>query len=172
MLDTVLNRLEPPAPTDGRQATNVVPSVPSSVQTANVLQGVSLLARVSLGTLFLSAATVKVPGGVAGTVAYYESLFKGSLLPPLLVTAHASMIMYVEFAIALWLLSGFRLAAAWKAAGLLLVSLAVGTVFAGKYDVASANYLYVLFCALGLLVSPWDRWVVGRAGHKTLKIGR
>jgi len=144
---------------DRRMATKVLPTCDSM---ASALQGVSLLARLSLGTLFLSAATVKVPGGVAGTVAYYESLFKNSLLPPPLVAAHASMIMYLEFAIALWLLSGYRLTLAWKAAGLLLISLAVGMVFAGKYDVASANHLYVLFCALGLLVSPGDRWVVGR----------
>ena len=129
----------------------------------STLQWVSLLMRLSIGTLFLSAAFVKMPGGVAGTIAYYNSLFKNSLLPQVLVSAHASVIIYCEFTIALWLLSGFRLALAWKAAGFLLLSLAVGMVFAGKYEVASANYLYILFCALGLVSSPWDKWVFRRA---------
>jgi hypothetical protein len=132
----------------------------------STLHWVSLLMRLSIGTLFLSAAFVKMPGGVAGTIAYYNSLFKNSLLPQVLVSAHASVIIYCEFTIALWLLSGFRLALAWKAAGFLLLSLAVGMVFAGKYDVASANYLYILFCALGLVSSPWDRWVLRRAATR------
>ena len=132
----------------------------------SVLHWVSILMRLSIATLFLSAAFVKMPGGVAGTIAYYNSLFKNSLLPQVLVSAHASVIIYCEFTIALWLLSGFRLALAWKAAGFLLLSLAVGMVFAGKYDVASANYLYILFCALGLVSSPWDRWVLRRAATR------
>jgi len=132
----------------------------------STLHWVSLLMRLSIGTLLLSAAFVKMPGGVAGTIAYYNSLFKNSLLPQVLVSAHASVIIYCEFTIALWLLSGFRLALAWKAAGFLLLSLAVGMVFAGKYDVASANYLYILFCALGLVSSPWDRWVLRRAATR------
>jgi hypothetical protein len=31
-------------------------------------------------------------------------------------------------------------------------------IFAGKYDVASDNYLYVLLCVTGLFASPFDRW--------------
>jgi hypothetical protein len=134
--------------------------------TESALQWVSVLMRLSIGTLFLSAAFLKMPGGVPGTIAYYNSLFKNSLLPQFLVSAHASVIIYCEFTIALWLLTGFRLTLAWKVAGFLLLSLAVGMVFAGKYDVASANYLYILFCALGLISSPWDRWVVGRAAAR------
>jgi hypothetical protein len=51
---------------------------------------------------------------------------------------------------------------AWKAAGVLLVSLAVGMIFAGKYDVASANYIYVFLCAVGLFSSEFDRWLIAR----------
>ncbi|HET9374514.1 MAG TPA: hypothetical protein VFO40_06045 [Chthoniobacterales bacterium] len=56
------------------------------------------------------------------------------------------------------LLSGWQLRLAWKVAGLVLISLAIGMIFAGKYDVASDNYLYVLLCVTGLFASPFDRW--------------
>jgi hypothetical protein len=35
-------------------------------------------------------------------------------------------------------------------------------IFAGKYDVASANYIYVLLCAVGLFSSEFDRWRVAQ----------
>lgn len=125
------------------------------------LHWVSVFSRASLGSLFLSAAIAKLPGGITGTVGYYSKLFEHSLLPSFLVTAHASVIMLVEFALALWLLSGYRLALAWKAAAAVLLSLAVGMIFAGKTDVASANYLYVAFALGGLMTSHFDRWVWG-----------
>jgi hypothetical protein len=130
------------------------------------LHWLSVLMRAAIGSLFLCAAVVKTPLGVGGVVAYYTSLFKNSMLPSGLVTAHASAIVYLEYAAALWLLSGYRLPLAWRAASLLLLSLATGMIFAGRYDVASANYLYLLFCVLGMLSEPWDRWSLGRrTGH-------
>jgi hypothetical protein len=125
------------------------------------LHWVSVFSRASLGSLFLSAAISKLPGGIAGTVGYYSKLFEHSLLPGFLVTAHASVIMILEFALALWLLSGYRLALAWKASAAVLLTLAVGMIFAGKTDVASANYLYVAFALGGLVTSHFDRWVWG-----------
>ncbi|MEY2935997.1 MAG: hypothetical protein RL033_6746, partial [Pseudomonadota bacterium] len=125
--------------------------------------------------LFLAAAISKVPHGVAGTVGDYSSLFEHSLLPSFLVKAHASVIMWVEFALALWLLSGYRLALAWKSAALVLLSLAVGMLFAGKTDVASDNYVYVALALGGIVTSRFDRWVPGRltdgAGERELTTG-
>jgi methylamine utilization protein MauE len=128
------------------------------------LHWVSVFLRLSIGSLFLSAGIIKLPGGVGGTLGYYSSLFEHSLLPMFLVRAHASSIMFVEIGLGVWLLSGLRLALAWKAAALVLVSLAVGMLFAGKYDVANDNYVYVLLSAAGLLVSRFDRWVWTTAG--------
>jgi hypothetical protein len=125
------------------------------------LHWVSVFLRAALGSLFLSAAISKVPGGIAGTVGYYSTLFEHSLLPRFLVTAHASVIMWVEFLLALWLFSGYRLRLAWQASALVLVSLAIGMIFAGKTDVASDNYLYVALALGGLVTSRFDRWVVG-----------
>lgn len=126
------------------------------------LQWLSALTRLSLGTLLFSAALTKFPYGISGTVEYYASLFKGSLLPTALVKAHASAIMFVEFGTGLWILSGFRLATAWKFTGLLMLSLAIGMVFAGKYDTAADNYVYAMFTGLGLVLSSHDRWILGK----------
>jgi len=125
------------------------------------LHWVSVFLRAALGSLFLSAAISKVPGGIAGTVGYYSKLFEHSLLPSFLVTAHASVIMWVEFLLALWLFSGYRLALAWKVSAAVLLSLAVGMIFAGKTDVASDNYVYVALALGGLVTSRFDRWVWG-----------
>ncbi|HTV24879.1 MAG TPA: MauE/DoxX family redox-associated membrane protein [Polyangiaceae bacterium] len=122
------------------------------------LHWVSVFLRLSIGSLFLSAGILKLPGGVSGTVAYYSGLFQGSLMPAFLVRAHASLILFAELALGLWLLSGYRVALGWKVAAGLLTSLAVGMLFAGKYDVASDNYVYVLLSLGGLLVSRFDRW--------------
>lgn len=130
------------------------------------LHWASVFLRLAVGSLFLSAAITKVPNGVAGTISYYESLFGPSLLPGFLVTAHASVIMFIEFILGLWLLSGYRLALAWKAAALVLVSLAVGMVFAAKYDVASDNYAYLFLAVVGLVVSRYDRWTLGETAYR------
>jgi hypothetical protein len=138
-------------------------SYPSIVETLKRrLHWVSILMRLSIGTLFLCAAIVKTPFGIPGIIAYYSSLLDHSLLPAFLVKTHAALILFFEYGLAIWLLSGWRLRLAWKVGGVLLASLAVGMIFAGKYDVASANYIYVFLCAVGLFVSEFDRWQVGR----------
>lgn len=128
---------------------------------ARDLHWVSVFLRLAIGSLFVGAGLTKLPGGISGTVGYYSSLFENSLLPGALVRAHASVIMIVELGLGVWLLSGYRLPAAWKAASLLLLSLAVGMLFAGKFDVANDNYLYLFLATAGLVVSRFDRWVVG-----------
>jgi hypothetical protein len=125
------------------------------------LHWASVFLRLSIGSLFLSAGILKLPGGVSGTVAYYSGLFEHSLLPGFLVRMHASLILFVELGLGAWLLSGYRLGLAWKVAAGVLTSLAIGMLFAGKYDVASDNYVYVLLSLGGLLASRFDRWALG-----------
>lgn len=134
---------------------------PLSPAISRDLHWVSVFLRLAIGSLFLSAGLTKLPAGISGTVGYYSSLFESSLLPGALVRAHASVIMFVELGLGVWLLSGYRLKAAWKAAALVLLSLAVGMLFAGKYDVANDNYVYLFLATAGLVVSRFDRWVVG-----------
>jgi hypothetical protein len=124
------------------------------------LHWISILMRLAMGTLFLCAAIVKTPLGIPGIVAYYSSLLDKSLLPAFLVKIHATLILFLEFGLAFWLLSGWRLRLAWKVAGMVLISLAIGMIFAGKYDVVSDNYIYVFLCAVGLFASAFDRWAI------------
>ena len=109
---------------------------------------------------------------MSGTIAYYDGLFKGSLLPSFLVTGHASAIIFVEFALAAWLLSGWRLSLAWRVTAAVVVSLAMGLAFAGKYEVASDNYLYVLLSIFGLLAARFDGWCFGRVQETSVTPSR
>lgn len=129
-----------------------------SEATTKNLHWLSVLMRLSIGTLMLVAALNKVPNGIEGTVGYFTSVFEKSLLPLFLVKIYAASIMVIEFVVAAWLFSGYKLKEAWIATGLLLVSLAVGMLFAGKYDVAASNYVYVVIAGIGLLSSSYDRW--------------
>jgi hypothetical protein len=70
------------------------------------------------------------------------------------------------------LLSGYRLGAAWRVAAALLVSLAIGMLFAGKYDVASDNYVYVLLSLVGFSVRRFDRWTLGATAASEARPGR
>lgn len=127
------------------------------------LHWVSVFLRASLASLFLIAALNKLQGGVAGTIGYYTTLFEHSLLPRFLVTAHASVISFVELALGVWLLTGYRLALAWKVTAFVLLTLAAGMAFALKYDVAAANYVYLVMALGGLVTSRFDRWVLAAA---------
>jgi hypothetical protein len=135
------------------------------------LHWVSVFLRASLASLFLIAAFNKLPGGVAGTVGLYTSLFEHSLLPRFLVSAHASVIIFVELALGVWLLTGYRLALAWKVAAFVLLTLAAGMAFALKYDIASANYLYLVMALAGLVTSRFDRWVLAPARERHVSEG-
>lgn len=121
----------------------------------------SVLLRLSIGSLFLGAAIIKVQGGIDGNISYYLSLFEKSIFPLFLVKLHASLIMFVEFFLALWLFTGYKLKIAWIASSITLISLAFGMIFTYKFDVTSDNYIYVLFCALGILVSSYDKYQLG-----------
>jgi uncharacterized membrane protein YphA (DoxX/SURF4 family) len=121
---------------------------------------ISLILRVSIGTLFLGAALIKVSGGIDGSITHYLSLLGKSILPSFLIKAHASVIMLVEFVLAFWLFSGFKLKWAWIASSLTLLSLAFGMIFAYKFDVVSDNIIYILITCLGLYLTPYDNFVI------------
>lgn len=129
----------------------------TEIQSKN-LSLISLILRLSMGTLFLGAAIIKVKGGIDGNIAYYLSIFEKSIFPQFLVKIHASIIMFVEFLLALWLFSGFKLKEAWIASAVTLISLAFGMIFVYKFDVVSDNYIYVLMTALGLFLTPYDNF--------------
>ncbi|MCB9397639.1 MAG: hypothetical protein H6510_07485 [Acidobacteria bacterium] len=125
----------------------------------------STLLRILFGTLFLGAALIKVKGGMQGSVDYYLSMFQDSLLPSALVRTHAQVIMLLEFAVAIWLFSGFRLRWAWLATAGLLWTLAFGMIFALKFDVAAHNYFYFFLAGLGFVLAPFDRFQWGNGAQ-------
>ena len=42
---------------------------------------ISLILRLSIGTLFLGAGLIKISGGIDGAIAYYMSMFENSIFP-------------------------------------------------------------------------------------------
>lgn len=132
------------------------------------LPWIALLLRLAFASLFASAAAVKVPDGIDGVVRYYGSIFRDSLLPSFLVRAHATAILPLELGLALWFVLGWKPRALWLTGGLTLITLAVGMVFAGNYEIAADNYVYVALSGAGLLTAPHDRYRVGgrRAGPR------
>jgi len=119
---------------------------------------ISLILRLIIGSLFLGAAIIKVKGGIDGSITYYNSMFKSSIFPIFLVNAHASIIMFLEFILAIWLFSGVKLKQAWITSGITLITLAFGMIFVYKFDVVSDNYIYVLITCLGILLTPYDTY--------------
>lgn len=120
------------------------------------LQWISIILRISIFSLFAAAAISKFDGGVAGTVAYFSSIFEGTWLPMILIKPYAAAVMFIEIGIAIWMLIGLRLRVAWMVTGLFTITLAFGMLVAGEYGTASDNYIYVLICCLGLLLSGYD----------------
>ena len=130
----------------------------SSVQ--DVGRWVSLILRLAMATLFFSAAVSKLKGGtasIAGTVQFFRTTFENTWLPGPMVTLHAYLTPFVEALLVIWLLTGFRLPAAWVVTALFLITLAFGMSVAGKHDVAAHNFNYVLICCAGLYFSRFDR---------------
>ncbi len=124
-------------------------------------QWASLVLRLAVGSLFFAAAVRKLQGGaetIQKTVRFFQTTFENTWLPAGLVNLHAYATPFVEALIVLWLISGFRLTAAWVFTALFTTSLAFGMSVAGKFDTAADNYTYVLICCAGLLVSRYDRW--------------
>jgi hypothetical protein len=93
-----------------QQETLSLPRQASTSGTLNQsLHWISILMRLSIGTLFLCAALVKTRLGIPGIMAYYSSLFDKSLLPEFLVRGHAALILFFEYGLAIWLFCGWQL---------------------------------------------------------------
>jgi len=124
---------------------------------------VSVILRVAIASLFLTAAVSKLKGGSASinqTVQGIQAVFRDTWLPAPLVTFQAWATLAVEPLIVVWLISGYRLKLGWIVTGLFLTTLSFGMAVAGKYDVASANYTYVLMACAGLYVSHFDCFAI------------
>ena len=105
--------------------------------------------------MFAVAAIYKFIGGIGATVAMFQGMFKDTWLPLALVTPYAYAIAFAEALIALWLLSGYKLRAAWIFTSFVLISLGFGMTVLKQ---SSADiYLFLLLSCAGLYLSRYDR---------------
>ena len=126
----------------------------------HVEQGwISIIARVAMAMLFAVAALSKFLGGLGATVQTFQEMFKATWIPLGLVTPYAYAIAFAEALIALWLLSGYKLRAAWVFTSLVLISLAFGLMVAKQS--AADIYIYLLLACLGIYVSRYDHCGMG-----------
>ena len=121
---------------------------------------ISFILRMAIASLFAVAAADKFLGGLNGVVTSFTEMFKNSFLPLPLVVLYARLIPWVEALIALWLLVGIRLKAAWILTAFTFISLAFGLVVAHQPTAASI-YTYVLISCAGLYFSEFDTCHLG-----------
>ena len=121
---------------------------------------ISLILRIAMSLLFALASIGKFVGGIGNIVTHFQEMFKATWLPSFLVTPYAYGIAFAEALIAVWLLSGIKLRAAWVFTSIVLVSLAFGLLVAQQPTV-EAIYTYIIICCVGIYVSKYDECVIG-----------
>ncbi len=121
----------------------------------------SVVLRLGMAMLFGVNAFNKFTGTRPVVLDRFEEMFRQSGLPPILVTAVASTLPFVETGLAVWLFSGFRLKDAWTAVGLVLVGLSFGMLFIEQYAFAADNFHYLLIVVAGLACRKHDPWQPG-----------
>jgi uncharacterized membrane protein YphA (DoxX/SURF4 family) len=90
--------------------------------------------------------------------------FASTPLPAWAVSPYAAVVPYVEAALGLLLLFGFRLRGTLVFACVYLVSLDVGLLFQGKHDTVANNTLYLFAMLWALLLEPYGRgWSIDAA---------
>lgn len=117
---------------------------------------ISIILRLAMAALFTAAAVGKFQGGLENVAAQIKTAFQNTWLPMPLVTLYVKVLPYVEALIPVWLLSGWRLRSAWTLTGILLVTLAFGTLVTQQGETAAHNYFYVLMACAGLYFSKHD----------------
>ena len=120
---------------------------------------ISFILRVAVAALFAVAAIYKFVGGIGATAQMFQEMFKTTWLPLFLVTPYAYLIAFAEALIAVWLLSGYKLRAAWIFTSFVLISLGFGMTVLKQS--AGDIYVFLLISCAGLYVSRYDRCGVG-----------
>jgi uncharacterized membrane protein YphA (DoxX/SURF4 family) len=92
--------------------------------------------------------------------------FASTPLPAWFVSPYAALVPYVEAAVGLLLLFGFRLRGTLVFACVYLVSLNVGLLFQGRHETVANNTLYLFAMLWALLLEPHGRvWSIDAAGQ-------
>lgn len=113
-------------------------------------QKASLLLRLFLGVLFLSAALGKFQAGVAPFADGIIKGFEQTILPKVLLAPYAYALPYVELLIGITLILGIFTDVMLMVSAVTLLSLFFGMMLKGEGSVAGTNALYLLInvCAL------------------------
>ncbi len=120
------------------------------------LGAVSILLRLGASCLFFVTARNQMEYGYYAISSKMKSMFQG-LLPYSTIDFAAKTICLTQIILALWILSGIRLRAAWFCSGIFMVSLCFGLLILKQYNHVYGNYIYLLFICAGLAVSKHDR---------------
>jgi uncharacterized membrane protein YphA (DoxX/SURF4 family) len=149
-----------------RQGTNGTTGTTGAQSPGGVGAWASFILRLAIASLFFAAAVPKLKGGWAsihGTADHFQAAFENTWLPKALVTADGYAVPFIEALIPIWLISGFKLKAAWVFTSIYMVSLGFGMIVVQNGDVAAHNYTYVLICVAGLYLSRFDRFGIDAA---------
>ena len=121
---------------------------------------ISLILRVAMGLLFAMATIAKFVMGLSATSGLMVSTFKDTWLPLALVVPYTYVLPFAEALIAVWLLTGIKLRAAWIFTSLVLLTLSFG-LFVAKQTSVSDIYVYLIISCVGLYFSKYDKCVLG-----------
>jgi len=105
---------------------------------------ISLILRIGMALLF-------------GVAAFMMNMFKDTFLPGWLLAPYINVLPFAESLIAIWLLTGIRLRAAWIFTAFVLLSLGFGMIVVKQGTTASENYIYMIIACLGIYLSKYDR---------------
>ena len=123
---------------------------------------ISFILRIAVASLFAVAAAYKFTGGLDALVKQFTGMFQNTFLPASLVAIYARILPWLEALIAVWLLIGIRLKAAWIVTAFTLISLSFGLTVAKQSP--ADTYVYIVIACLGIYFSEFDTCCIGAKG--------
>lgn len=115
-----------------------------------------LLLRVTMGVVFLLAGVTKIIGGVGDFASGMVERFEDTLLPIVLVEIYAWVLPFVEVVIGSLLLLGLFFPLTVVLAGVLMLSLLLGTAVESDPPAIARNTMYLLVVFLLLWLSEFN----------------
>lgn len=126
---------------------------------------ISLLIRLMFGLIFLSHGLEKLLD-YKGTVETMAETFDETWLPLMIVRPFLYILPFIETAIGISYLIGFKYRVTLVATGILLAILTFGLAVRGDYEPVSRNMVYFFILLIGLWQSNENRFCVSRSSIK------
>lgn len=118
---------------------------------------ISLILRIAVASIFAVAAYGKFAAGFGNYAASMTGMFKDSVLPGWLLMPYINILPFAETLLAVWLLVGIKLRAAWIFTAFVLLTLGFGMIVIRQGAIASENYIYMMMACLGIYLSKYDK---------------